>query len=56
MLGLIGAGILVFVFVLASSSTTYVVEPGTRGIKVTLTSFCRKVSASRRRLSRQLCR
>jgi prohibitin 2 len=36
MLGLIGAGILVFVFVLASSSTTYVVEPGTRGIKVTL--------------------
>jgi prohibitin 2 len=36
LLGLIGAGILVFVFVLASSSTTYVVEPGTRGIKVTL--------------------
>jgi len=33
---LIGIGILVFVFVVASSTATYVVEPGSRGIKVTL--------------------
>lgn len=33
---LILVGVLVFVFVLASSTATYVVEPGTRGIKVTL--------------------
>jgi prohibitin 2 len=33
---LIVVGVLVFVFVLASSTATYVVEPGTRGIKVTL--------------------
>jgi prohibitin 2 len=33
---LIGVGVLVFVFVIASSTATYVVEPGTRGIKVTL--------------------
>lgn len=30
------AGILVFAMVIAASTTTYVVEPGTRGIKVTL--------------------
>lgn len=36
MLRLIGIGIFVFVLILASSATTYVVEPGTRGIKVTL--------------------
>jgi prohibitin 2 len=29
-------GILVFVFIIISSATTYIVEPGTRGIKVTL--------------------
>ena len=33
---LIGLAILVFVFVLVSSTTTFVVQPGTRGIKVTL--------------------
>ena len=33
---LIGVAVLVFVFVVASSTATYVVEPGTRGIKVTL--------------------
>ncbi len=33
---IIGVGVLVFLLVLASSTTTYVVEPGTRGIKVTL--------------------
>jgi prohibitin 2 len=33
---LIGIGILVFVFIVASATATYVVEPGTRGIKVTL--------------------
>src|SRR6266446_2897745 len=33
---LIAVGVLVFVFVIASSTTTYVVDPGTRGIKVTL--------------------
>jgi len=33
---LIGIGILVFVFIVASSTATYVVEPGSRGIKVTL--------------------
>jgi prohibitin 2 len=33
---LIGIGILVFVFIVASSTATYVVEPGTRGIRVTL--------------------
>lgn len=33
---LIGVGIVVFVLVLASSTATYVVEPGTRGISVTL--------------------
>ena len=33
---LIGLGVLVFVLIIASSATTYVVEPGTRGIKVTL--------------------
>ncbi|MDB6131573.1 MAG: hypothetical protein JWM04_2680 [Verrucomicrobiales bacterium] len=33
---LLGIAILVFVFVIASSTTTYVVQPGTRGIKVTL--------------------
>ncbi len=33
---LIGIGILVFVFIIASSTATYVVEPGTRGIRVTL--------------------
>lgn len=33
---LIGVAVLLFVLALASSSTTYVVEPGTRGIKVTL--------------------
>jgi prohibitin 2 len=34
--GVIGVAVLVFVFMIASSATTYVVEPGTRGIKVTL--------------------
>ncbi len=33
---LIGVAVLLFVFVIASSTATYVVEPGTRGIKVTL--------------------
>lgn len=33
---LIGVAVLVFVLVVASSTATYVVEPGTRGIKVTL--------------------
>jgi prohibitin 2 len=33
---LIGAGVLVFLLVLLGATTTYVVEPGTRGIKVTL--------------------
>jgi len=33
---LIGVAVLVFVFIVASSTATYVVEPGTRGIKVTL--------------------
>jgi prohibitin 2 len=36
MLGLIGVAVLVFVLIALSSSTTYVVDPGTRGIKVTL--------------------
>ena len=36
LLKLIGAGVLLFVVVLLASTTTYVVEPGTRGIKVTL--------------------
>ena len=36
LLRVIGLAVLLFVLVLASSSTTYVVEPGTRGIKVTL--------------------
>jgi prohibitin 2 len=36
LLRLLGVGVLVFAFVVGSSSTTYVVEPGTRGIKVTL--------------------
>jgi prohibitin 2 len=33
---LIGAGVLVFVLVIAAATMTYVVQPGTRGIKVTL--------------------
>jgi prohibitin 2 len=33
---IIGVGVLVFVLIIASATTTYVVEPGTRGIKVTL--------------------
>ncbi len=33
---LIGLAVLVFVFVLLSATTTFVVQPGTRGIKVTL--------------------
>ncbi len=33
---LIGVAVLVFVLVIAGSATTYVVEPGTRGIKITL--------------------
>ncbi len=33
---LIGVGVLVFVFIVVSATTTYVVDPGTRGIKVTL--------------------
>lgn len=36
LLRLLGLGVLVFAFVVGSSTTTYVVEPGTRGIKVTL--------------------
>jgi prohibitin 2 len=33
---LIGLGVLLFVVVLAASTSTYIVQPGTRGIKVTL--------------------
>lgn len=33
---IIGVGVLVFILVIVSSTATYVVEPGTRGIKVTL--------------------
>ena len=33
---IIGVGILVFILVVASSSATYIVNPGSRGIKVTL--------------------
>jgi prohibitin 2 len=33
---LIGLGILLFALIIAASTTTYIVEPGTRGIKVTL--------------------
>jgi prohibitin 2 len=33
---LIGAGVLIFVLVVIGSATSYMVEPGTRGIKVTL--------------------
>lgn len=33
---LIGVGILIFVLVLIASSTTYIIDPGNRGIKVTL--------------------
>ena len=33
---LIGVAVLVFVLVIAGAATTYIVEPGTRGIKVTL--------------------
>lgn len=33
---LIGAGVLVFVLVILGSASTYMVDPGTRGIKVTL--------------------
>ncbi len=36
LLKVIGAGVLVFVAIITVSSMTYVVEPGTRGIKVTL--------------------
>ncbi len=36
LLRVIGLAVLLFVLVLASSTTTYVVEPGTRGIAVTL--------------------
>ena len=36
LLRLIGVAVLVFVIIVASSAMTYVVEPGTRGIKVTL--------------------
>ena len=32
----IGVGVLVFALIIASAMTTFVVEPGTRGIKVTL--------------------
>ena len=32
----IGIGVLVFAFIVVSATMTYVVEPGTRGIKVTL--------------------
>lgn len=32
----IGVGVLVFALIIASATTTYVVQPGTRGIKVTL--------------------
>jgi prohibitin 2 len=34
--GLIGGALLIFVLILAGSSSTYVVEPGHRGVKVTL--------------------
>ena len=34
--GCIGLGVLLFVLVLAASTSTYIVQPGTRGIKVTL--------------------
>src|SRR5262252_7210901 len=33
---IIGVAVLLFIIVALSSSTTYVVEPGTRGIKITL--------------------
>ena len=33
---LIGSGVLLFVLVVGLSSSTYIVQPGTRGIKVTL--------------------
>jgi prohibitin 2 len=33
---LIGAGVLLFVLIIAASTTTYIVQPGTRGVKVTL--------------------
>src|SRR4051794_11960956 len=33
---LIGVGVLLFVLVIAASTTTYIVDPGTRGVKVTL--------------------
>jgi len=36
LLKLIGVGVLVFVLIIAGTTTTYVVAPGTRGIKVTL--------------------
>src|SRR5438309_1295868 len=32
----IGIGVLVFAFIVVSATMTYVVEPGTRGVKVTL--------------------
>src|SRR4051812_37249643 len=32
----IGVGILLFVLIIAASTTTYIVQPGTRGVKVTL--------------------
>ena len=32
--GLIGAAVLLFVFIVGTSSMTYMVEPGTRGIRV----------------------
>jgi prohibitin 2 len=35
-LGLIGGAVLIFVLILAGSSATYVVEPGHRGVEVTL--------------------
>src|SRR5687767_10646293 len=35
-LGLIGGAILIFVLIIAGSSATYVVEPGHRGVEVTL--------------------
>jgi prohibitin 2 len=35
-LGLIGGAVLIFVLILAGSSATYVVDPGHRGVKVTL--------------------
>src|SRR5258705_4385425 len=34
--GLIGIAVLLFLLIIAASTTTYVVDPGTRGIKVTL--------------------